>query len=218
MPHHRDTRFCLRAPRGPSSFPKSFWMKPFASLVALGTLALGGLATACGGGGTTARAPGAGSVSPPGAPLGSQTTPAVLGSQEGSEVQGVRARYVVPKGSSHFTFFVKIVHPQRRTPVKVLFDTPAGTLPSVAAEPNYQTANVTVPLLGAPEGVHLATVGALYDGDERGPTVTFEVQVGASTAPARANLPPPDTASTGEPDAGGRAAGEGSNGETEASP
>lgn len=165
------------------------------------------LTSACGEDGTQGRAPSAGAVHVPQARISPTAVPLVLGSLDGSEIQGVRERYVVPRGSSEFSFSVKVLNAQKRTPVKVLFETPNATLPAVAAQPNYNAATVTVPLSGAPEGVHLATVGALYDGDERGPVVTFEIQIGTSTAPARAAQQPPSamqsdpTASTSAPGA-----------------
>ena len=144
---------------------------------------------ACGESGSKGRAPSAGNVYVPPASLPVANRPSVLGSEVGSEIQGVRERYVVPLGSTEFSLSVKVVNEQKRSPVKILFDTLSGTLPPVEAEPSYSTAVVTVPMTGAPEGVHMAAVGALYEGDERGPTVNFEIQVGPSTAPARPRAP-----------------------------
>jgi hypothetical protein len=141
--------------------------------------------TACGESGSKTRAPSAGNVYVPPASVPEAKRPSVLGSEESSEIQGVRDRYVVPLGSTEFSVSVKVANAQKRSPVKILFNTLSGTLPPVEAEPSYNAAVVTVSLAGAPEGVHMAAVGALYEGDERGPTVNFEIQVGPSTAPAR---------------------------------
>jgi hypothetical protein len=110
--------------------------------------------------------------------------PATLGSREGGEIQGVKERYVVSVGLN-LRVNLSIQHPNKRTARQVVFSTLGDTIPPVNSPPNYNSAIIDVALAGAPEGVHEATIVAIYDGNEPGEPVNFQVQVGSSTAPAR---------------------------------
>lgn len=166
-------------PRGPAHAAASPRAVPVLAACAL----LLGLAVfaACGSSAGSPRAAQSGNVFVPGTPTPVPTLP--LGSVPGGEIQGVLARYQVGVGSD-VTLAVQVSSPQSKTATKVLVRSVGGTFASQEFPTSFNTAVATVSLKGVGEGVHQGEVSALYADGAQASSVLFQLQVGASTAPA----------------------------------
>lgn len=155
---------------------------------------LSGLAAvcACGPSAGSPRTAQSGNVFVPGTPTPLPTIP--LGSVPGGEIQGVLPRYHVGMGFD-LVLSVQVSSPQKKTASKVLVRSTGGTFANQEFTTAFNSMLATVALKGSVEGVHQGEVSALYaDGSQASP-VPFQLQIGASTAPAEGGV----SQATGEP-------------------
>ena len=161
----------------------------------------------CGEKTATDRRPGAGELAPA-SNAGTESTEkpncsvgANYGSQQDTEIQGVKPDYVVPVGSALVQISLKQL--SKLTTKEFVFSTMNNTIAIQKFEARYNTAVIRVNVKGASEGIHIGRITALYQDGSESDGVLLRLRVGQSTTEVTKSIEPENPEGTSSTETGG---------------